>query len=321
VGFPLRRQLLLAQALTALLTSSVGWGAEQPVRITQRGCDDVDLARLDELVAIEVDTVASELSPRQSDVFLECRAGAISIKAELRESSASRSSKVEPRSMDRAAATRLLALTITELLAQLWSEKPAPSAPIEQPEPATPELDAPPEKSAAAAGERRFAAYAGAAYHSMLEPRAGLFGGALRAEYAPLSLLTFGLDFVGAFGTVRSEHAEVDVMLASAAVYATLGGRVGPVALGIGPGARLGWVNLSPEDLEPNSDGSDVSGAWGGPMLLGLAKWAPNGYLLYSSLELGAVTLPVVGTFNGAEPEVELKGLWFLAGLGVGANL
>ena len=315
-----RRRFLLAQILTGLLTSSVGWATEQPVRISQRGCADVDLARLDELVAIEVDTVASELSPRQSDVFLECSGGVVSIKVLVRETSASRSTQIEPRSMDRAAATRLLALTITELLAQLWSEKPAPSAPVEQTSVESPERDmAAPERSPAA--ERKFAAYAGAAYRSMLEPRAGLLGGALRAERAVVSPLTVGLDLEAAFGRVRSEHAEVDVALASAAAYATLGGRVGPVGLGIGPGARFGWVNLSPEDLEPNAEGSDVSGVWGGPMLLALAKWAPDGYLLYSSFELGAVTLPVVGTFNGAEPEVELQGLWFAAGLGIGVNL
>jgi hypothetical protein len=317
------RRFPLAKTLAALLASGVAWGAEPPVRISQRGCTDFDLTRLDELVGIEVETVATELSSQPSEVFLECRAGVVSIRATLPESSATRTSKVEPRSMDRAAATRLLALTITELLAQLWSERPAQSAPIEKPlappEPEPKRDAAPPEKPVG--GERKFAAYAGGAYRSMLEPRAALFGGALRAEYAVVSPLTLGLDFEGAFGSVRSTHAGVDVALASAAAYAAFGGRVGPVEMGAGPGARFGWVNLSPEDLEPNAEGSDVSGAWGGPMVLARASWAGSGYLLFSSFELGAVTLPVVGTFNGVETEVELRGLWFAAGVGVGVNL
>jgi hypothetical protein len=56
-------------------------------------------------------------------------------------------------------------------------------------------------------------------------------------------------------------------------------------------------------------------------MLLLRASWSGGDYLLYSGLELGAVTLPVVGTFNGVEDELELRGLWFSAGVGIGVNL
>jgi hypothetical protein len=321
------RRFLLVQTLAALFASAVAWAAEPgTVRVSERGCTDYDLVRLDELVAIEVETLGSELSPRPSEALLECRADAVSIRVAVTGSAVVRSRRVETQSMDRAAATRLLALTITELLAQLWSENPPPRSLAQKPQTAAPDRDSPPPDRDAgqervAGPEPGLAVSAGAAFRSMLEPRAGLFGGSLRAEYAVLLPLSVGLDLEGAYGSVRSEHAAVNVTLASAATYAAVSARLGRVAIGGGPGVRFGWINLSPEDLEPNSEGSDVSGAWGGPILLTFAKWAPDGYLLYSSLELGAVTLPVVGTFNGAEPEVELKGLWFAAGVGVGVNL
>ena len=164
-------------------------------------------------------------------------------------------------------------------------------------------------------------AYAGAAFRSMFEPRAGLFGGTLRVEYAVLRPVTLAFDLEGVYGSVRTEHASVSAVLGSAAAYAPIGGRLGRTALGVGPGARIGWVNLSPRDLEPNAVGSDVTGAWAGPLLLGRARWSGDGYVLYSSVEAGIVALPVVGTVNGADPELELRGVWLAACLGIGMNL
>jgi hypothetical protein len=120
---------------------------------------------------------------------------------------------------------------------------------------------------------------------------------------------------------VRSEHADVDVLAGSAALYAPVGARFGSTALGIGPGFRLGWVALSPTPLSPGAVGSDVSGAWGGPLLLARARWSKEGWGLHAGVEGGLVTLPVVGTLNGQGAEVELRGAFIAVGAGVGIDL
>jgi len=309
----------LAPLLAAVLCLGTASAAPPAIRLTEHGCSAYDRARLDELIAIELETVESDRPARPSDVALECSAGVVSIRASLRGTSRERKSRVDPKAMDPAAATRLLALAITELLAQLWSEaEPARPPPVPAARPAEPQ-DVP--APLTVAHEREFAVFAGAAFRTMLEPRAGLFGGALRAEYDPVPWLGLGLDLEVADGSVQSSHADVDVLLGSAALYAPIGARLGRTALGAGPGVRMGWVELSPTRLEPGATGRDVSGAWGGPLLMARALWTNNALALCSGLEAGLVTLPVVGTLNGEAAEVEVRGVWVAASLSVGANL
>jgi hypothetical protein len=315
----------LRTALALTLTAGVCAGAAPKVRLSERGCSAYDRARLDELIAIELETVESDREARPSDVVLECRDGIVSIQASLRGTMRQRKSRVDPKAMDRAAATRLLALAITELLSQLWSdapEKPAPAKSQPQPAPLPPAERRDASLPASAdENEHRWGVFVGGVFRSMLEPRAGLFGGSARAEYETGSLLAVALDLEVAHGSVQSEHADVDVLLASAALYAPIGARLGQTALGVGPGVRAGWVNLSPSRLAPGAVGSDVSGAWAGPLLIARAKWSSDAWAVFAGLEGGLVTLPVVGTLNGGAAEVELRGAWLAASVGVGANL
>jgi hypothetical protein len=163
--------------------------------------------------------------------------------------------------------------------------------------------------------------YAAVVLRSILEPRATLLGGVLGAEYQFSSVVALALALEGARGTVRSEHATVDVDLGSAALHASIGQRFGAFVLGVGPGARFGWVRFEPKELDPNTLGSTVSGAWAGPLLLARARWSTGSLVLYSSVEAGVVTLPVVGTVDGNASELELRGPWFAACAGIGMRL
>jgi len=303
--------------IAGTLSPRAGLPASSDLRLREQDCAGYDSARLSELLEIEVETIRAERPSRASDVSLVCHDdGSVAIRVALRDGSAELSGQVDPRGTEPAARTRLLALTISELLAQLWSERP-PSKPAAS--------DAPQATDVSPLEPRRprteFVPYAAVALRSMLEPRATLLGAALGAEYQFSSALALALSVEGAQGTVRSEHATVGVKLGSAALHASIGQRFGAFVLGVGPGARFGWVRFEPTELAPHTLGSTVSGAWAGPLLLARARWSTGWFVLYSSVEAGVVTLPVVGTVNGSASELELRGGWFAACAGIGARL
>jgi len=299
----------LAILLGSLLHASTAFGASADIRTSANGCADYDRERLDELLAIEAETIGAEHPARPSDVVLECRGSVVSFRVSLRDGSDTRSGMVDPGAADRASRTRLLALAISELFAQLWSRAP----------------EAPPAVARAAPPAAERPAYAtwglrgGAALRSVLDPRAGLLGAAVGADYWLLPSIGLGLDVEGVFGNVRSEHADVGVTLVSTSVHAVAGLRVGDVALGAGPGVRLGLAKFAPQVTSANAIGHDVTGPWAGPFGLALAQWSKAGFAVYASFEIGVVTLPVVGTLNGQSAELALRGAWLAAGLGAGA--
>jgi len=301
--------------IAGTLSSSAGLPASSDLQLREQDCAGYDSARLSELLEIEVETIRAERPSRASDVSLVCRDGRVAIRVALRDGSAELSGQVDARGTAPAARTRLLALTISELLAQLWSER-LPSKPAAPGAP--PATDVSPLEPARPPAE--FVPYAAVALRSMLEPRATLLGAVLGAEYQFSSALALALAVEGAQGTVRSEHATVGVQLGSAALHASIGQRFGAFVLGVGPGARFGWVRFEPTELEPNTLGRTVSGAWAGPLLLARARWSTGWLVLYSSVEAGVVTLPVVGTVNGKASELELRGAWFAACAGIGTR-
>ena len=283
---------------------------------------------------IEFLTIGAEHAPRPSDVLLECRDGVVSVRVSLRDGTGERSGVVDPGAADRAARTRLLALTISEFLSQLWSDVPAQPTPVVATPPpddratpppadrATPPGGAPSVRARAPAWEL----HVGAALRSMMDPRAGLLGATLGVEYwlspSVVPFVAIGVDVEAVFGTVRSEHADVAAALGSTALHAVFGGRLGDVALGAGPGARVGIVNFSPSVHDtngPNTVGHDVTGPWAGPFALALAQWTRGRLVVRASVELGVVTLPFVGTLNGQTAEVSLQGAWLAATVGAGA--
>jgi hypothetical protein len=303
------------------LHASPAFGAKADIRTSAEGCADHDGDRLNELLAIEAETIGAEHAARPSDVLLECRGGVVSVRVSLRDGSGERSGVVDPGTADRSARTRLLALTISEFLAQLWSDVPSAAATVERatPPPGARPPDARPAASPAMEHAPAWLLHGGAALRSLMDPRAGLLGGTIGAELRLSRFVAIGVDVEGVFGSVRSEHADVGVSLGSTAVHAAFGRRFGDVTLGAGPGVRLGIVRFSPAvDSNANAIGHDVTGPWAGPFALALAQWTKDRFVVRTSFELGVATLPVIGTLNGQTAEVSLRGTWFAATVGAG---
>jgi hypothetical protein len=301
--------------VSSLLGASPALAASPDVRTTAQGCSGYDAERLDELLAIETATIAAEHAARPSDVRLSCRDAVVTVHVSLRDGTGERSSVVDPGTADRAARTRLLALTITELLADLWRDAPAPPEALPKEAPPVDERPAKP----ASARPPSWVLHGGAAVRSMLDPRTGLLGGTLGVAFRASPYVAIGVDVEGLFGSARSEHADVGVTLVSTAVHAVFGPRIGDVTLGAGPGARLGVVRFSPTVDEANTVGHDVSGPWAGPFALAVAQWTKAHFAVRASLELGVATWPFVGTVNGQAEELALRGVWFGGTVGAGA--
>src|SRR4029079_12579054 len=118
-----RQAAALLLTVAGLWASSPVWAqAEPPLALAVQGCAQTDQARLRELVSIEVRTVGADAPPRRTTVRLTCSEDQIDIQVPDDLTSNASRSQLNLGGVPEATRLRLLAVTITELVAVSWRE-------------------------------------------------------------------------------------------------------------------------------------------------------------------------------------------------------
>jgi hypothetical protein len=308
-----------ALLLVAVVAEARAAEAGPPLALTLAGCERYDEAKLRELVSIEMGTIAARgAAPAgaSADVRVACAGDRATIALAPAEGVRATQSELDLSAAAPATRERLLALAITEVVAQGWAPPPAPPPPVAPPPPAT--LVAQP---APAPSPPVFGVFAGTSARLMASPAtwlAGLDVGVVRAVTS----------WAGVVLDARAEAGEGDTALAR------VGWRqltvTGAVALGVtrarwaahlAPGWTLGYAWLTGRPDAPSSAGAGLGGTWSGPSLTLRARH-DLGQRAFVGLEVasGYVTRRLVGLVDGAQPIFEIRGAWALAGLAAGIS-
>jgi hypothetical protein len=314
-----RRRLGVAIALATVFTSpgTAAYGQRAlPVALLVQGCGPRhDEIRLRRLVAIEVGTVGADAPPRPTTVRLTC--GGEQLQIEVRDDQAGGASRSELSLVGVAEATRLrlIALTITELVAMTWREpRPTPArAPAPAPPAAVTTAPLP------ARGPPRVRLFATTSLRRMGGPGTWLTGLGAGGEYAARDWLALTLDLRVETGDTATAVAAVGwrTLVGTAAI--AFGAARGRWSWNAAPGFSGGAVRLSAVATAPNHQGETYDGAWAGPTLAVRARYTlgRSGFL-QAEAAAGFVTHRVVGLLNGSSPLVQIAGPWSLAGAGAG---
>jgi hypothetical protein len=225
------------------------------------------------------------------------------------------------------ARTRLLALTLAELIATSRLERSASA----QPSTLAAAAAAASASASAAEGLPAIAAHsARGGLRMWLAPgfsRAGapgtmLFGvdGGVGHRFG---LLVLGLELQGRWGQASLDEAEVAMRMFSAAVTATP-----PIALGrqvellLGPGLRAGYARLSARSLRADLDGGTLDGAFLGPIGIAAAHLGISRYsALRLAFEAGYAARSLIGNAADSSELLAVRGLWLSATIGLALQL
>jgi hypothetical protein len=297
-------------ALVLALPGTAAWAAgPTDVRLVTEACPGVDVLRLEELVALELGTVGAERTLGPAVVVLACDGDRIAITATEVKTGRQSHSEVQARSTAGPAGLRLLAISVSELVAT--SEVPVEKSrslvrettPVQPPEPA-----------------RWFRATAAASLRRVARPATWLEGFALGAELAFARHLAFAIEGRGEIGSTATSLTTVDWRVAGASVALWASAGWGAWQIAAGPGVEVGLVRLSAHDSATGSKGGSLSEPWAGPMgrlrvIRGLGRRA----FLLGRLEGGWVMQKVAGDVSNGSPLVELRGGW--VGVTIGAGM
>jgi hypothetical protein len=278
------------------------------VRLVTESCPGVDAARLEELVALEIGTVGATWTPFPS-VVLSCQGDQVTITATEAQTGHQSQSEVLARGTTGPALLRLLAISVSELLAtnEAPVEKKLPvvqePTPLPQPEPA-----------------RRFHATAAASLRRMGRPATWLGGLALGAGFAFARHFAFALEGRGEIGSTATSLTSVDWLVAGANVALLAGAGTGVWRFEAGPGVEVGLVRLSAHDTASGAKGSSLSEPWAGPIgRLRVIRALGRRAFLLGRIDGGWVMQRVTGSASDGQPLVELRGAW--VGVSIGAGM
>jgi hypothetical protein len=225
------------------------------------------------------------------------------------------------------ARTRLLALSLAELIATSKLEQPA-RARVPEPEPPKPpkpdaeqaelDSDTDTELETDAARQASWFVWLGPGFSFFGAPKTPLFGADVGGAYrlGPLSLQA---ELAARWGEATFVDAEVALQSFSAALALAPVLELGSLELQLGAGLRAGYAKLEASPRRANLKAGAVDGAWLGPLLsaaLQLDAWGPSG--LRVGIEGGYTTLSVVGNDAGEDELMALRGLWVSAVVGLG---
>lgn len=177
------------------------------VRLVTEACPGVDAVRLEKLVALELGTVGAERTLSPAVVVLACDGNRIAITATEVKTGRQSHSEVQAHGTTGPAGLRLLAISVSELVAT--SEAPVEkrrsfvqeTTPLQQPEPA-----------------RWFRATAAASLRLVARPETWLEGFALGAELAFARHLALAIEGRGEIGSTATSLTTVDWRVAGASV-------------------------------------------------------------------------------------------------------
>jgi hypothetical protein len=308
-------------------------------------CVPIDVGRFKRLLGIELGTAmdpsAQTAAPRHvATVSLTCVAGGVQLALEDAVTRKSVTRVIDLEHVAPRSRTRLMAVTVSELVLASWLELRL-FVP-ETIEPAGPAAPAAVRESAARRVEESLPNRAdpwqlSAAFELMLFSSATELIPSLALHLlSPLSSalalsLSVGFGWGTLPGSAMGQQAPEPVTLHLKTSSLQLGllytAPVGDFDLSVGAGGRLGLAYLSGMPFSDTSLTPVSSYApWGGPLLVvGATYRAGNHLRIVASLEGGVVTLRAQATIQdgtqpsaSASPVAQLSGVWGIASLGVG---
>jgi hypothetical protein len=306
---------LAALGLTALglaLAGTAAWAAaptDTHVRLVTDACPGVDAARLEELVALELDTMGAGRTLSPAVVVLVCDGDRVAIMATEAQTGQTSRSEVLARGTAGPALLRLLAISVSELVAT--SEVPVDKRLPLGREPTPLQQSEPP---------RRFRATVAVSLRRVAQPATWLEGFALGAELAFARHFAFAIEGRGEIGSTATSLTAVDWRLAGVSVALLAGAGRGAWRIEAGPGVEVGFVQLSAHDNATGAKGTSLSKPWAGPTgRLRVIRALGGRAFLLGRVDGGWVMQGVAGDVNDGSPLVELRGGW--AGVTIGAGM
>ena len=290
-------------------TARAAGPADAQVRLVTEACPGIDAARLEELVAIELRTVGAGRTLYPAVVVLACDGDRVAITATDARTGRQSHSELLSRGTMGPAGLRLLALSVSELVAtsEVPVEKRLPlvreATPLQPSEPV-----------------RRFRATAATSLRRVVRPATWLEGFALGAELAFARHFALAIEGRGEIGSTATRLTTVDWRVAGASVALLAGMGRGAWRIEAGPGVEVGLVWLSAHDTAAGAKGTSLSAPWAGPIgrLRVLHTLGSRAFLL-GRIDGGWVMQRVAGDASDGSSLVELRGGW--AGVSVGAGM
>jgi len=297
-------------------------------------CVPVDRAQLDKLLSIELGTSgASEASTVPAEdvptrVWVRCGPSGIELFLEDGVTRKTMMRVLPAEAFQEGSQTRLLALSIAELVVASWVELRLIPKPAVEPvgPPLSPRRRQQAERVLEARAPEPVPDFTGLSLGGLIqgfsEQEGVLLGAALRLTHAPWSWLALSVEADTSFMTVDVEQGEVAVNVSSVGVALLLRQASGALALLTGPGARGGLAHARGE-AKPGSGirGDSFYAPLGGAFWLGRFALALSQRIeLALDLELGLTTLSATGRSHD-QAVLALDGVWFSAGLGMGVVL
>jgi hypothetical protein len=315
-------KISVAPALLSLLFASeraqgAGPSAEPlalPITLELQGCEAVDQAELDKLLAIEFRTLDVRPTVPRERVQIACTKQ----RAVVRLESGSSSNDVDLSATVPAIWPRLLALSVSELVTESRARVSAPPAPRTTWEPARP----PAKPTQIVRDSEGFRVFAGVSLRRAVRPATWLAGPNLGGTLDLNRYFSLALNLRLEFGRTDTELAKIDWLSASGAFALLAGGSVGDWHFGLGPGVCIGYLRLSPQVQVANATGHTVSGLWAGPELVGRVRYdLGKRWFALGSVDTGFASTSVAGLVNGEQRAIDSGGAWLSAMLGVGLLL
>ncbi|HEX2670379.1 MAG TPA: hypothetical protein VHM25_05890 [Polyangiaceae bacterium] len=304
-------QLVAAPAPGAESSAEV---AALPIALEVEGCEAIDQAELQQLLAIEFRTL--DVLPREprERVHVQCTAR----RAVVRLESGSTSNEVDLRATAQALWPRLLALSVSELV----TESRARATPLVSPATPQPIARPPSAPRQASRDHERVRAFAGVSLRRALRSDTWLAGPELGAALDLNRSFSLTLDLRLELGRTDTEWAQVDWLSASSGLVLLAGGRVGDFRLAAGPGVCVGYLHLSPNAKVAGATEHAVSGVWAGPELMARVRYdLGGGWFALGSLGAGFASTSVTGLVNGEQRAIDTGGAWLTSMLGAGLVL
>jgi hypothetical protein len=230
-----------------------------------------------------------------------------------------RSNQTDLRQVPANVRSRVVALTVAELVHDLDREPPPPGPPpLPPPLPVLQEQPATPPAPLPALRSIELGAFATAS--DFLQHGLALEGGGIRFVYARGPLFA-GIEMAALTATEHFEPGTVHAVLSYGSPY--VGWQQGSPRFmtRLGAAYAVGAARLGGAATAPTAFASTVSGAWAAPYLFGeieLGLW--QGLRLYVRGQLGWVVAPVTGQVAGTS-DVALEGLWGGVNLGTALEL
>jgi hypothetical protein len=317
-----------ASAAARSLLAALAWALMQPLTGAAQDAVELDVPDCHEVRGDEVRAlVALELAPRlrvagpgepaQLVARLRCTTGsvaALSVEDPARPTPLQL--ELDLATSAPAARTRLLALSIAELIATSRLERQEPSAPQPAPAPAPPTLPEP-AQDAGDDAPTRLRLWLGPGLSFTGEPATALFGASAGVSYA-FGWFALQSELQARFGKNELPDADVAVRTFSASLALAPLLTRGALELSAGAGARVGYAGLTGESRRPEVHDGSVAGVFFGPLALcalDVDLGLPGRLRL--ALEAGYATHGVVGQDEQDQTLLSLRGPWFsaLAGL------